>query len=819
MKTFYLLLFTFIISLVSFSQLPPVNVCLGTDISVCQGQQVNISPCAGGTGAGIYLNSPSLLTFTDDEYSAAVNIGFNFNFFGNNYNQIVLGSNGIVTFDLTQASGYCPWSSTILPNSSTGGVQNSIALSWQDLYFPFAGGLAYQTIGTAPNRQFVISYENVSYFSSACQTPADCFTASIVLYEGSNLIDMFISNKSFCLAWNNGLAVQGIQNATGTVANVVAGRNNTAWGAILDGQRFTPITPTNYSISTTPFQTVSSAFSTTTQWKNTLGQTFPYINGTPLSIASPPIGTTGYFLTATTCGAAIASISDTTFITTLSTSVSTTMTPDDCNLGIGSVTATPQTGTAPYTYSWSNGATTPIVTGLLPGIYTVTMTTADLCPSTSTITVTETPALTATITSQQDVLCNSGNTGMVTILVTQGVAPYTYSWNQSTSTTNSATDLIAGSNTVTVTDINGCTTSITATLAEPPLLSITTLTPDTLICPENNITLNTTGTGGSSAYTFTWTENGVVIGTGTSIIVDPLNSGAIYCVTLTEACGSPSTQDCMIVTFPPTIIPSLVPDEIEKCSPSKFEFTNTSGPASDIASTNFDFGDNTSTLELLNDSTSHYYSNPDSYTISMTITSIHNCVYSASFNGLITAQASPIASFNINSNPTTIFNTTVEMQENSSSNVVSWEWSSPGSTVTSSNIQNPTFSFPEGIVNQYPITLYVTTALGCTDSTTHELNVIPEVILYAPNAFTPDGDEHNNSWKIFVQGIDETQFHMFIFNRWGEIVWETNDVQGEWDGTYKGAPVSEGVYNWTASVKDLYSDKKRPFIGSISLLK
>ena len=275
----------------------------------------------------------------------------------------------------------------------------------------------------------------------------------------------------------------------------------------------------------------------------------------------------------------------------------------------------------------------------------------------------------------------------------------------------------------------------------------------------------------------------------------------------------------MTITFFPTIAASLIPDQVEKCAPAKFEFINTSSPASDIISTDFDFGDNTSTLENFTDSTSHYYSTANPYTITTTITSIHNCIYTSSFVGLITAKPKPTADFTINSNPTTIFETTVQMQETSSNDVVSWQWYSPESSVTTSISQNPTFIFPDGIIDDYPITLSVTTALGCTDSITHELHVISDVILYAPTAFTPDGNEFNQNWKIFVQGIDESQFKLYIFNRWGEIIWETNDVHAAWDGSYQGRPVSDGVYSWTASVKDLYSDKKRPFIGSINLIR
>ena len=118
MKKLLLIFCLAIFSQFLYAQLPPVNVCLGTDASVCQGQQVNISRCVGAAGSGLYLDNPTLMTFQDDEYSPAVNIGFNFSFYGTAYNQLVIGSNGLVTFDVAQASQYCPWS-TVTPKGAT----------------------------------------------------------------------------------------------------------------------------------------------------------------------------------------------------------------------------------------------------------------------------------------------------------------------------------------------------------------------------------------------------------------------------------------------------------------------------------------------------------------------------------------------------------------------------------------------------------------------------------------------------------------------------------------------------------------------------
>lgn len=92
-------------------------------------------------------------------------------------------------------------------------------------------------------------------------------------------------------------------------------------------------------------------------------------------------------------------------------------------------------------------------------------------------------------------------------------------------------------------------------------------------------------------------------------------------------------------------------------------------------------------------------------------------------------------------------------------------------------------------------------------------------MFFAPNSFTPDGDEHNQTWKIEVLGVDVYDFELTIFNRWGEVVWENHDPTVGWDGTYNGKPAQEGQYIWKARVKDLYNDDKKEFSGHINLLR
>lgn len=486
--------------------------------------------------------------------------------------------------------------------------------------------------------------------------------------------------------------------------------------------------------------------------------------------------------------------------------------------GTATANMNPVVGTLSYTWNDPASQVTQTATGLSAGIYSCTINSSIGCTGTVNVTVSEIPGMIATITNQTDVTCNSENDGMIDIAVSQGTAGYTYSWDNSLSTSDIANDLYVGTHTVTVTDANGCIKTVTSTIAEPSQLSIMTLTAPTQICPEDDIQLDVTGTGGSSAYTFTWKAAGVVIGTGPSITVDPLITNTQYCVTLSEACGSPVHDSCTVITFPVSIVPGVTPNKTEDCIPGFFEFTNTSSNSGEIATTYFEFTDGNTYLEQGADSTSNTFVNPNLYTCTMTITSIYGCVYTDTFVNIVDVKPLPIADFTFSSNPATFFETTIQLQDRSSSDVVDWAWTSPGSSPSYSQSENPVFTFPEGEVGNYPVTLIVTTEHGCLDTTTIIMHIVQDIIFFAPNTFTPDGDEKNQSWGIFVEGIDIYNFDLYIFNRWGELIWESHDPKAKWDGTYNGQIVPNGTYVWKASAKDSLNDGKYEFNGYINVL-
>jgi gliding motility-associated-like protein len=134
-----------------------------------------------------------------------------------------------------------------------------------------------------------------------------------------------------------------------------------------------------------------------------------------------------------------------------------------------------------------------------------------------------------------------------------------------------------------------------------------------------------------------------------------------------------------------------------------------------------------------------------------------------------------------------------------------------------STLQNPSTYYDE--IKNYTITLWAENDQGCTDSTIKVIEIKPEINFYAPNSFTPDGDEFNNEWRVFGTGIDPYDFVLIIYDRWGEIIWESHDPSVGWDGTLNGISVQSGTYIWKVSFKALNDVLHRELVGHVTLLK
>jgi len=163
----------------------------------------------------------SPLTLGDDFFSDTIDIGFNFTFYGHQYSHCLLSSNNFISFDTSYVSASSPYTiSNALPdttnNANAKKLRNTILAPWQDIQ-PNAGGLLdYATVGTSPNRVFVVRWFDVPMY----QCVTSYFSSAILLYENGNKIETHIVDKPNC-TWNNGLAIHGLQNKTGSIAEIV----------------------------------------------------------------------------------------------------------------------------------------------------------------------------------------------------------------------------------------------------------------------------------------------------------------------------------------------------------------------------------------------------------------------------------------------------------------------------------------------------------------------------------------------------------------------------------------------------------------------
>lgn len=205
----------------------------------------------------------------------------------------------------------------------------------------------------------------------------------------------------------------------------------------------------------------------------------------------------------------------------------------------GTLTANVTYGTPPYSFVWSNGGSTQVLTGLPAGNYTVTVTSSQGCVGTASKTITGSPVINLNLTVQ-NVTCNGSSTGSITSSVTGGTVPFTYLWSNGASTT-SISNLVAGNYSLTVTDNLGCTSSQSVTVNQPLPLVLTFInSPGS--CGANG-TSNANVTGGTAPYTYLW-GNGA-----TTANINNLAPG-IYTVTVTDANNCTSSGSTTILAYP-----------------------------------------------------------------------------------------------------------------------------------------------------------------------------------------------------------------------------------------------------------------------------
>ena len=288
------------------------------------------------------------------------------------------------------------------------------------------------------------------------------------------------------------------------------------------------------------------------------------------------------------------------------------------------------------------------------------------------------------------------------------------------------------------------------------------------------------------------------------------NSG-VYSANLTASngCDSIAILNLNIVAPPQVSFTTTLP---EGCAPLYVSLINTSASSGNCT---WDLGNGV----MLNtcDTVTGIYTEYGCYDISLNVTTPEGCSTTYTMEDLICVAPNPSASFIVTPQILSTLNPTATFTNTSTGND-SQTWNFGDDSGTSGSL-NPSHTFPSDM-GFYNVNLVVANSHGCLDSITQVVMVDNQVIYYIPNTFTPDGDNFNETFKpIFTDGFDEYNYNLIIFNRWGEVVFESNNAKIGWDGTYGGKICPSGTYIWQIRFKELGKDRHDEIRGHFNLLR
>lgn len=524
---------------------PSVNA--GPDVTVdCNNPCTNLTASCLATGAtttytasSIPYNPPyaynsgtPILVNIDDTWSGVISLPFTFCYYGNSYNQIVCGSNGVISFNTSYANGFCAWSySASIPSSSL--FLNTIFGPYHDIDPSVSGNMYYAILGTYPCRTFVVSWYNVAMYSCTSLKA----THMIVLYESTNVIEVYMQNKPTCASWNSGNTCIGVQNAAGTTGVAAPGRNTGVWTTSNEAWRFTPSGSPNYTLS----------------WWQGSTQI-----GTGASVNVCPTSNTVYTaqIVYDLCTGNTLTLTDN--VTVNSNGASTvTVTPTSATICAGQSVSLNASGGVSYTWAPAAGlsATTgPNVTAspTTTTTYTLTGVSSNGCTANIPITITVTPLPTSgfTVSSPNCI----GNNATVTYTGSAGSGA-SYNWGFSGGTATPGTGQgphnvhwsAPGTYNVSLTVTENNCTSLPAnqTVVVDDISNIAVSPVTSTQCLGAGVVLNASG-----ASTYSWSPAaGLSATTGSSVTATP-QSTTVYTITATTTTGCTGTVTATVNVNP-----------------------------------------------------------------------------------------------------------------------------------------------------------------------------------------------------------------------------------------------------------------------------
>lgn len=292
-------------------------------------------------------------------------------------------------------------------------------------------------------------------------------------------------------------------------------------------------------------------------------------------------------------------------------------------------------------------------------------------------------------------------------------------------------------------------------------------------------------------------------------------------VTSNHGCSYDST---IVVTVHPKPVVSFTGTDLSSCSPVCFNLNSTSTVNSPATITNYEWKlsdgrSYSSASPNLSDCLDNTTGNTVIYGVELITTTNHGCINSHRESNYINIFHNPKAEFTYSPNEIDLMDPTIETTNNSLF-ADRYDWTIYGHGTSSET--EPKFEF-KAVPELYEMRLIASTHEGCVDTVYAGVRVNDRLIVYVPNTFTPDGDKFNESFKPqFTSGFDPFNYNLKVFNRWGEVLFESNNTEVGWDGAYgadSNKAIRSGTYIWKIEFKESEKDKRQVIEGHVNLLR
>jgi gliding motility-associated-like protein len=476
--------------------------------------------------------------------------------------------------------------------------------------------------------------------------------------------------------------------------------------------------------------------------------------------------------------------------------------PDDTICFGGSTMLTASGGN---TYAWSPGGGTTSSIFVAPSTnttYTVTVTDINNCSASDNVTI-SVKIITSNI-SKTNITCYRYKNGTATVTPTNGIPPYSYIWSDSRGQiTQTADSLDIGTYTVTITDGEGCTGINTIIITEPTLFTVNVSSTDVLCGGDSTGTVTLIGSGGTLPYSYSFTKDSSRYYTNPN--TNNLTVGNYVGYALD---GNGCRVDYSFIISEPEPLSMQYKSNMPRCYGYNDGslFVLATGATAPYTFNLNNFSNNTG-----------WFTDLAAGVYNLNIVDDNNCPYNYEITLL---QPDPVV---VDINPDTLILELGETGQFFTSytgapvDSVSFEWNTP-SGLNCTDCPNPVVS--AYVDKVYTVKVYdisdVSNPNPCMGEAIGYVFVSDGIPIYIPNAFTPNNDGEND--KFYVYGNDLKVVHMMVYDRWGEMLFESSRQDNGWDGTYKGVAMNPGVYIYKVEAEYL-NGKRTSQSGSITLMR